>query len=437
MQIIAMFLASFLCFASLVMVLAEISMQSAHNSAKVEILAVISGNNLPKPSKSTQLIKNLKAKRVKLYDTNPEILKALQKTNIQVSIMVPNNLITNISTNQTLSNTWVSTNVVPFYPQTMIRYLLVGNEILSNPPNTTWFNLVPAMRKIKYSLKKFGLKKIKVGTPLAMDCLESSFPPSNGTFRSDVKNTLIKPLLSFLNKTKSFFFIDVYPFFPWSSEPKSIDLNYALMNPTNVTYKDPSTNLTYTNLLDQMLDSVYFAMLKLGYPNTRLFIGETGWPNGCDIDQIGGNIYNAATYNRNLIKKLTTKPPLGTPARPGTILPSFIFALYNENQKAGPVEYKPLPKPTNNEPLKGVKIFCVVAEGANRTELAGALGYACGQGNGTCNAIQPGKKCYKPNSLVWHASYAFSSYWSQLRSSGASCYFNGLATQTTKDPSKC
>ncbi|GAA0156150.1 glucosidase [Lithospermum erythrorhizon] len=113
---------------------------------------------------------------------------------------------------------------------------------------------------------------------------------------------------------------------------------------------------------------------------------------------------------------------------------TFIFALYNENQKAGPrterhfgllypngtsvyetdfsgkakaSEYKPLPKPTNNEPLKGVKIFCVVAEGANRTELAGALGYA------------------------------FSSYWSQLRSTGASCYFNGLATQTTKDPSKC
>ncbi|KAG9149537.1 hypothetical protein Leryth_014310 [Lithospermum erythrorhizon] len=103
--------------------------------------------------------------------------------------------------------------------------------------------------------------------------------------------------------------------------------------------------------------------------------------------------------------------------------------------KAKESEYKPLPKPTNNEPLKGVKIFCVVAEGANRTELAGALGYACGQGNGTCNAIQPGKKCYKPNSLVWHASYAFSSYWSQLRSTGASCYFNGLATQTTKDPS--
>ncbi|GLT54549.1 hypothetical protein SLA2020_277410 [Shorea laevis] len=44
-------------------------------------------------------------------------------------------------------------------------------------------------------------------------------------------------------------------------------------------------------------------------------------------------------------------------------------------------------------------------------------------------------KCYKPDSLVWHASYAFSSYWSQYKKTGGTCYFNGLATQTIKDPS--
>ncbi|GAA0140791.1 glucosidase [Lithospermum erythrorhizon] len=453
MQIISLLLLSLLCL---------VDFSSADISAGVGICYGQLGNNLPTPSKSTQLIKKLKAKRVKLYDATPKILKALENTNIQVSIMVPNQLITNISTNQTLSDTWVSTNVVPFYPQTMIRYLLVGNEILSNPPNTTWFNLVPAMRKIRYSLEKYGLKKIKVGTPLAMDCLESSFPPSNGTFKSDVRDKVIKPLLHFLNETNSFFFLDVYTFFPWASEPINIALDYALLNPTNVTYKDPVTHLTYTNLLDQMLDAVFFAMERVGYPNMRLLIGETGWPNGGDIDQIGANIYNSASYNRNVIKKITAKPPLGTPARPGVNVPSFIFALYNENQKPGAgterhfgllypngtnvyeidlsgnlpeSEYKPLPKPRNNEAPKGVKLYCVAVKGANRTELAGALDYACGQGNETCNAIQPGKACYKPNSLEWHSSYAFTSYWAQFRSSGGTCYFNGLATQTTKDPS--
>lgn len=211
-----------------------------------------------------------------------------------------------------------------------------------------------------------------------------------------------------------------------------------------------------------MVDSVVFAMKKLGYPDVRIWIAETGWPNGGDIDQIGANIYNAATYNRNVIKKLTAEPAIGTPARPGWVIPSFIFSLYNENKKPGPgterhfgvlypngsnvygidlsgrtpdSDFEPLPKPENNEPYKG-KIWCVAARGVNSSELGSALSYACSQGNKTCDPIQPGKQCFKPNSLVWHASYAFSSYWSQFKNTGATCYFNGLATQTAKDPSK-
>lgn len=429
--------------------------------AKVGICYGQLGNNLPTPKKSVELIRGLKAKRVKIYDANPQILTALKGTDLQVSVMVPNDIITNISKNQTLADQWVKTNIVPFYPETKIRYLLVGNEILSNPPNTTWFNLVPAMRKIKYSVKRFGLHKVKVGTPLAMDVLGSSFPPSSAVFRADVSDKVVKPLLRFLDRTKSFFFIDVYPYFAWAPQPKDITLDYALLESKNITYTDPGSGLTYTNLLDQMLDAVIFAMKRLGYPDIRLFIAETGWPNGGDVDQIGSNIYNAATYNRNVVKKFMTKPYIGTPARPGAVLPAFIFALYNENQKPGPgterhfgqlypngtevygidlsgktplSEYKPLPKPTNNEPYKG-KIWCVVAEGVNQTALAGALSFACGQGNGTCDPIQPGGKCYKPNSLVAHANYAFSSYWAQFKKAGGTCYFNGLAIKTIQDPS--
>lgn len=422
------------------------------------------GNNLPSPSRSVELIKSLRGKRVKLYDANPEILKALKNTNLQVSIMVPNQLISNISSNQTLADEWVRSNVVPFYPDTLIRYVLVGNEILSlyNTDTQSWYNLVPAMRKIKSSLKAHGIHKVKVGTPSAMDVLESSFPPSNGTFRNDIAVRVMKPMLQFLNRTKSFFFLDVYPYFPWSSDPVNIKLDYALFEAKNITYKDQVSGLTYTNLFDQMVDATIFAMKRLGYPDIRIWIAETGWPNGGDIDQIGCNIYNAATYNRNVVKKFTTKPPVGTPARPGRVLPSFIFALYNENQKPGQgterhfgllhpngskvydidlsgetpeSEYKPLPKPTNNEPYKG-KIWCVVAKGANMSELVSALSYACSQGNKTCDPIQPGGKCYKPDSVVLHSSYAFSSYWSQFRKVGGTCYFNGLATPTAKDPSK-
>ncbi|XP_061366702.1 probable glucan endo-1,3-beta-glucosidase A6 [Gastrolobium bilobum] len=419
------------------------------------------GNNLPPPWNSVKLINSLKAKRVKIYDANPEILNALKNTNLQVSIMVPNELISNISSNQTLSDQWVHNNVVPFHPHTLIRYLLVGNEIISSTNNETWFNLVPAMRRIKHSLRTFGIRKVKVGTSSAMDVLEASFPPSNGAFREDIAGRVMKPMLEFLDRSKSFFFLDVYPFFAWVSDPVNINLDYALFESKNITVTDPGTGLVYTNLFDQMVDAVYFAMKRLGFPGVRIFIAETGWPNGGDIDQIGANIYNAATYNRNFVKKVMKKPAVGTPARPGWVLPSFIFALFNENQKPGPgterhfgllypngsrvydidlsgktleSEFRPLPLPENNAPFKG-KIWCVAVRGSNATALAAALSYACSQGNNTCDPIRPGKPCFKPDSLFWHASYAFSSYWTQFRKSGGTCYFNGLATQTAKDPS--
>ncbi|KZV25720.1 hypothetical protein F511_04781 [Dorcoceras hygrometricum] len=416
------------------------------------------GNNLPTPPESIKLIgKELHARRIKIYGTNPEILKSIQGTDIQISIMVPNNLIPDISTNQTAADEWVLSNVVPFYPKSKIRYLLVGNEILSNPPNTTWYRLVPAMYKIRQSVRKLGLKKVKVGTPLAMDVLESSFPPSNGTFRSDVREKVIKPMLRFLDKTKSFFFVDVYTYFAWVNQPLEINLAYSLLEFTNITYTDPVSGLVYTNLLDQMLDALVFAMKRLGYPNLRLFLAETGWPSGGDPDQLGANIYNAATYNRNVVKKFTAKPPIGTPARPGAVIQATIFALYNENMKPGPgterhfgllypngshvypidlsgktpvSDYPVLPKPESNG-----RLWCVAAKAANKTALADAVAYACSQGNGTCDPIQPGGKCYNPNTLINHASYAFTSYWTQLRTTGATCSFNGLAVLSSKDPS--
>ncbi|GMH30958.1 hypothetical protein Nepgr_032801 [Nepenthes gracilis] len=440
-----------------------ISLFCAEFSAEVGVNYGTLGNNLPKPSKSVELIKSLKAGQVKLYNPDPEILKALNGTNLQVTIMVPNELISNISSNQTLANEWVKNNVVPYYPATLINCVLVGNEILSSTDEAgkkTWYGLVPTMRKIKFALKTYNMPKIKVGTPLAMDVLESFFPPSNGTFRSDIAAPVMKPLLEFLNKTKSFFFVDCYPYFSWAASYQTINLNYALLN-DGLTYIDPVSGLTYNNLLDQLLDAIVFAMKRLGYQDIRLWISETGWPNGGDIDQIGANVYNAATYNRNLVKKLTAKPTRGTPARPAAVLQAFIFALYNENQKPGPGTerhwgllspygsnmypidlsgetplslYMPLPSAENNEPYKG-KIWCVVAKGASMTKLASAISYACGQGNHTCEAIQPGKECYKPNLLILHASYAFSSYWAQFRKQGGTCYFNGLAIQATKDPS--
>ncbi|KAJ6403729.1 hypothetical protein OIU84_012019 [Salix udensis] len=253
-----------------------------------------------------------------------------------------------------------------------------GNEILTNPDTGTWFNLVPAMRRIKISLTRRNIRKIKVGTPSAINVLESSSPPSNGTFRSDISGPVIKPMLQFLNQTKSFFFIDFYPFFAWSENAPNISLDFALSNAQN---------------------------------GIRVFIAETGWPNGGDFEQFGANTYNSATYNRNV----NQKPGPGTERHFGLYYPNgtevFEIDLSGKTPLSG--YKKPLPLPTNNEPYKG-KLWCVVAKEANRSAVKDALAWACSQGNKTCDEIQPGKECYKPVSLFRHASYAFSSYWAEF-----------------------
>lgn len=98
------------------------------------------GDNLPSPAKSVRLIRALNAGYVKIYDANATILSALAGTGLRVSIMVPNEIIPAIAANQSAAEAWVSTNVLPFRQRTRIRYLLVGNEILSDYSikNSTW-----------------------------------------------------------------------------------------------------------------------------------------------------------------------------------------------------------------------------------------------------------------------------------------------------------
>ncbi|TQE09028.1 hypothetical protein C1H46_005411 [Malus baccata] len=107
-------------FLPLLILCLSVSISSAELASKVGVNYGQLGNNLPPPSQSVKLIQSLKAKRVNLYDANPKILTA---------------------SNQTLADHWVHINVVPFYPETLIRYLLVGNETLSQPDKQIWYNL--------------------------------------------------------------------------------------------------------------------------------------------------------------------------------------------------------------------------------------------------------------------------------------------------------
>ncbi|XP_009771279.2 glucan endo-1,3-beta-glucosidase 12 [Nicotiana tabacum] len=426
-------------------------------------------NNLPSAVKAVALLKFQGVERVKVYDTDPAVLKALSGSGIMVTVNLPNELLYNAAKRQSFAYSWVQRNVVAYYPSTQIESIAVGNEVFVDPHNTTRF-LVPAMKNIHEALLKYNIHdKIKVSSPVALSALQNSYPSSAGSFRSELVEPVIKPMLDFLRQTGSFLMVNCYPFFAYESNSDVISLDYALFR-ENPGVVDAGNGLRYFSLFDAQVDAVFAALSALKYDDIKMVVTETGWPSKGDDIEVGASLDNAAAYNGNLVRRILTGG--GTPLRPKEDITVFLFALFNENKKPGPTsernfglfypnERKVYDIPLNMEGLKhyidrqspvaggermqkggkgnvsaGVpgQTWCVASGEAGKDNLQAALDFACGEGGADCRSIQPGSTCYNPNTLEAHASYAFNSYYQKKGRAMGSCYFGGAAYIVHQQP---
>lgn len=287
-------------------------------------------DNLPPPPQVARfLLQSTIIDRVRLFDSNPDILQAFAHTGIAVTVNVPNDQIPHL-TKLSFAQQWLKTNVQPFVPATNIVRILMGNEVLATANKLFIASLVPAMQTLHTALVDASLdRQIKVSTPHSLGILSSSSPPSTGKFRQGYDIHVLKPLLSFLNATDSPFMVNPYPFFGYSAET----LNYALFRP-NPGVLDENTKLLYTNMLDAQLDAVFSALKLLGFSDLEIVIAETGWPSEGDPAQVGVDPKSAEDYNGNLMRHVNSGA--GTPLMPNRTFETYIFALFNEDQKPGP-----------------------------------------------------------------------------------------------------
>jgi exo-beta-1,3-glucanase (GH17 family) len=293
------------------------------------------GNNLPTASDTVQLIRDLGIGRVRIFDHDGPTIKAFAGSGLEFIIGMGNDEITPLGVDASAADAWVAANVVPYYPATNIVYVLVGNEPFADTNNSAmWLQVVPAIQNLYASLQSRNLTSIRVSTAAEYSILAVSYPPSKGVFQTDVATQVIMPLLKFLDSTHAHLFINVYPYFSWEESSQYVPLDYALF--TRSTALTTDGKFQYTNLLDAQLDAVAAAVTALGYGNVRIAISETGWPTCGDSNEIGANITNAETFNQNLVNHILSSPTVGTPVRPGIFVPTFIFALFNENEKPGP-----------------------------------------------------------------------------------------------------
>ncbi|KAJ8527665.1 hypothetical protein K7X08_015116 [Anisodus acutangulus] len=455
-----------------------LSFLSVANSGSIGINYGRIANDLPSPAKVVQLLKTQGVNRVKLYDSDSNVLTSLSGSNISVTVALPNEQLFQAASKQSFTDSWVQSNILSYYPKTLIEFIAVGNEVFVDPKNTTPF-LVPAMKNVYSSLVKYGVaSSIKVSSPVALSALENSYPSSSGSFKPDLIEPVIKPMLSFLKQTGSPLMVNIYPFFAYIANTDTISLDYALLR-DNKGQTDPNNGLVYKSLFEAQIDAVYAAMKALNFDDVATAISETGWPSKGDENEVGASAVNAAAYNGNLVRRVLTGS--GTPLKPNEPLNVYLFALFNENQKPGPTSERnyglfypnevkvydipltreglesgptvnnrsksvvvtaptssPLPAPVNGggnvEASKVVNTWCVANEKAPREKLQAALDYACGEGGADCRPIQSGATCYDPDTLEAHASYAFNSYYQKKARGTGTCDFNRAAYVVTQHP---
>lgn len=425
-----------------------------------------SGNNLPSASKVVGLLQQVGITRVRLFDSDDNSLKALAKTNIDVIVAVTNEELEALAVSEDSAAKWVKDKVQDYVSSGVsIKMVAVGTEVLTITNLSQY--LLPAMSNIHTALTKAGLAdSIKVSTPHSMSVLQKSFPPSAGRFNTSFA-PVVRDILQFLQQTGSIFMINAYPYYAYTVDD-DVRLSYALFE-SDPGITDPGTGLKYSNIYEAQLDAVFAAMSSFNYSQLSLMVSEAGWPSKGDSGEKGAGLKNAETFNNNLVQHTVNNK--GTPGKPGMEIDAYIFALYNENAKPGPTSERNwgLFNP-DNTPVYNVnfgssgnsnsgggnngggsgggnsntggggsstsRAWCVARTNVANATLQAALDYACGPGRADCGPIQRGGSCYQPNTVVYHASYAFNSFWVRSGFQAQACNFSGAATLSANNPSK-
>ncbi|KAL6952314.1 Lichenase [Sarracenia purpurea var. burkii] len=292
-----------------------------------------SGNNLPPASEVVALCRSRNINRMRIYDPNQVVLQALRGSNIELILGLPNSDLQSIASNPSSANSWVLRNVRNFWPAVKFRYIAVGNEV--SPVNGGATSglarfVLPAMRNVHNAVASAGLQnQIKVTTAIDLTLIGNSYPPSQGAFRGDT-TSYIHPIIGFLAQINAPLLANIYPYFSYSGNPRDISLPYALFAAPAAVVWDGDRG--YQNLFDAMLDALYAAVERAGGAAVEVVVSESGWPSGGGV---AATVENAGTYYANLIRHVKGS---GTPRRPNRAIETYLFGMFDENQKQPELE---------------------------------------------------------------------------------------------------
>nr|TKW32348.1 hypothetical protein SEVIR_2G163800v2 [Setaria viridis] len=367
------------------------------------------------PGVVVDLMRANRISKVKLFDADPGVLRALAGSGIQVMVGVTNGELASIAGSQAAADAWVAQNVSRYVGRGVvdIRYIAVGNE-----PFLTSYQ----------------------------DAYESASVPSQGVFRTELTQIMTQ-LAAFLSSSGAPFVVNIYPFLSLYQN-SDFPQDYAFFEGSTHPLVDGPN--VYYNAFDGNFDTLVSALGKIGYGNLPIAIGEIGWPTE---GAPSANLTAARAFNQGLINRITSSK--GTPLRPG-VPPAdvYLFSLLDEEQKSilpgnferhwgifsfdGQAKY-PLNLGLGNSVLKNAKEvpylpsrWCVANPARNLDSVSDHMKLACSMAD--CTTLYYGGSCYGIGQKG-NVSYAFNSYYQQQKQDPKSCDFDGLGMITYLDPS--
>ncbi|KAK1262445.1 hypothetical protein QJS04_geneDACA001079 [Acorus gramineus] len=263
-------------------------------------------------------------KKLRLFDPNPDALSALDNSGIDVILGVLHENLQGIANDIAIATQWVNDHVVPHTSTTRFTAISAGNEILPDGADSPY--ILPAMTNLRSALDAANLQSIPVSTTIHNVVLGASFPPSAGVF-SDKAKAFMEPIARFLKGSNAPLLVNAYPYYGYAGDPKAVRLDYAIFTANGTVVTDGS--LEYQNMFDAILDAFYSALEKVDASDLDLIVTETGWPSAGNPGI--ATIDNARTHNNNVVAHVLGGS--GTPKRPGKKFETYLFGLFNENQK--------------------------------------------------------------------------------------------------------
>lgn len=435
-------------------------------------------STLPSPKKLVELLMKHDLPHVRLLDANPIVLETLSGTGIEVAVSMKYKQTKDIGKSKSRAALWLKKNVMGFMPDTLITSIVVNHQGISEEAVST---LVSTMKAIYSALVDANLdKRIKVTTTLSSTLIQdaSSVPPSSST--EDLR-WVLHPLLAFVSKTGSFLILNTdFNRDSAHSEEEVINsvvvaarnamafLHYPdipiVINDQGLLSETMKTFLMTKNLRDQILAQsmnrariwtiiVKMSSLDVSMQKELSREGEELFRSNSRelLDNKANSTRNKTSELGSQFDTFPTTPITTTPPTPITTTPTTPIGItppattITPTPPATPITtpttptvtpYTPPSTPTTTTPTtSSSQSWCVAKPGTPDSSLQVALDYACGLGGADCTAIQQSGTCYNPDTVFFHACYAFDSYYKKNGMAPGTCDFAGNAIVTTQDPS--